>query len=77
MKTIRLLLILLVLASFSGSDYCDGFEEGFCEGVKFVEGDNAVCPPTPVCPIPEADENTYRDGYNRGFARGREEADKD
>lgn len=56
------------------SNYCDGWAEGYCEGYKDVKGDYAICPITPVCPIPEINKSTYRDGYNRGFKAGRRAA---
>lgn len=52
------------------SDYCDGWEDGYCEGWKDVKGQYAICPITPICPIPEIGKNRYRDGYNRGFKAG-------
>lgn len=52
------------------SDYCDGWEDGYCEGWKDVRGQFAICPITPICPIPELGKDTYRGGYNRGFKAG-------
>jgi hypothetical protein len=52
------------------SDYCDGWEDGYCEGWKDVKGSMALCPLTPLCPLPELGKDRYRDGYNRGFKAG-------
>ncbi|RBP30928.1 hypothetical protein DFR65_104187 [Oceanihabitans sediminis] len=54
----------------TNSDYCDGWEDGYCEGWKDVKGQFAVCPVTPVCPVPEVGKDGYRGGYNRGFKAG-------
>ena len=52
------------------SDYCDGWEEGYCEGWKDVKGEFAICPITPICPIPEIGKDDFRGGYNRAFKAG-------
>ena len=55
----------------SVSDYCEGWEEGYCEGWKDVKGQYAICPITPICPIPEIGcSEGYKCGYNRGFKAG-------
>jgi hypothetical protein len=74
-KTIKTIILLLIIAiSFANkptSSYCDGFEEGFCQGWKNVKGQNAICPITPVCPVPKVDcSEGYKCGYNRGFKVG-------
>ena len=58
------------------SDFCEGFEDGFCEGFKNVRGQFAICPIAPICPIPPIDQNTYRGGYNMGFITGRRKANQ-
>ena len=58
------------------SDYCDGWEDGYCEGWKDIKGSLALCPLTPLCPLPELGKNGYRDGYNRGFKAGSRAAEK-
>ena len=50
--------------------YCEGWEDGYCEGWKDVKGQYAICPITPICPIPEIGQDNYRGGYNRGFKAG-------
>ena len=60
------------------SDYEDGWEDGYCEGWKDVKGQYAICPITPICPIPEIDcSEGYRCGYNRGFKAGMRAARND
>ena len=56
--------------------YCDGWKDGYCEGWKDVKGKFAICPITPICPIPEIGKDTYKDGYNRGFKTGLKDASK-
>lgn len=51
-------------------DFCDGWEDGYCEGWKDIKGQYAICPITPICPIPEIGQDTYKGGYNRGFKAG-------
>ncbi len=67
MKTLLLFLTL---------SYCDGFEEGYCEGWKDVKGQWAICPYAPPCPIPPIDCTTYNCGYNNGFKQGRKAAQR-
>jgi hypothetical protein len=59
------------------SEYCSGWKEGYCEGWKDVKGQLAICPITPICPIPRLGQDSYRDGYNRGFKAGSLAADND
>ena len=56
------------------TDYCEGWEDGYCEGWKDVKGKYAICPITPICPIPKIGKDHYRDGYNRGFKAGMRKA---
>ena len=75
MKKIIILLSLLSLSFTTIQDpYCEGWEDGYCEGWQYVKGEWAVCPVPPICPIPRIDEEGYRDGYNRGFVKGRRQA---
>lgn len=74
MKTI---LIIIVLA-FGQTDYCEGWQEGYCEGWKDVKGQFTVCPVAPVCPVPKIEcVEGFRCGYNRGFKKGRRDAQDD
>ena len=53
------------------NDFCNGWEDGYCEGWKDVKGQYALCPVTPLCPVPTLDcMEGYRCGYNRGFKAG-------
>ena len=52
------------------NEFCDGWEDGYCEGWKDIKGQFAICPITPICPIPEIGQDSYRGGYNRGFKAG-------
>ena len=52
------------------SDFCEGWKDGYCEGWKDVKGQLALCPLTPLCPLPEIGQDTYKGGYNRGFKAG-------
>jgi hypothetical protein len=57
------------------TDYCEGWEDGHCEGWKDVKGQYAICPVTPICPIPKIECNEgYKCGYNRGFKKGMHDA---
>jgi len=58
------------------SDYCEGWADGYCEGWKDVKGQYAICPITPICPIPEIGKDKYKDGYNRGFKAGSRAAER-
>ena len=85
MKKLILLILLLGAMAFGSqadkkpvSDYCDGWEQGYCQGWKSVKGQMSLCPITPVCPVAKVDCNSgYRCGYNRGFVAGRKKAGKD
>ena len=90
MKKMFLLLIFsFALLSFSNNpypvdndntelqtSYCSGWASGYCEGWKDVKGVYAICPVTPICPIANIGQDTYKDGYNRGFKAGRAAAKK-
>jgi hypothetical protein len=56
------------------SEFCKGFEDGFCEGYKDIKGAYANCPVTPICPIPEVGKDNYKGGYNTGFKTGMRKA---
>jgi hypothetical protein len=75
MKRILILIICCMFFSFTiKSDFKDGFSDGYCEGWKDVKGQMAICPITPVAPIPKINQNTYKGGYNAGFKKGRKKA---
>ena len=60
------------------TEFCEGFEDGYCEGWKDVKGTYAICPVTPICPIPKIGQSSdsYKDGYNTGFKKGMRDARK-
>jgi len=60
----------------SSNDFCDGWADGYCEGWKDVKGQYAICPITPICPIPEIGQDSFKGGYNRGFKAGSRAAQK-
>jgi hypothetical protein len=53
----------------SYGEYCDGWEDGYKEGWCYGKGMGCFDPIVPVCPVPRYNErnDSYRDGYNRGF----------
>jgi hypothetical protein len=76
MKKSILIIALFICFGFTTtkSDFCDGWEDGYCEGWRDVKGQLAICPITPVCPIPKIGTDTYKGGYNRGFKAGSKKA---
>lgn len=78
----KLFIVILLLLGFifissdlRVNDYCEGWEEGHCEGWRDVKGQFSVCPVPPICPVPKVNcDRGYRCGYNRGFKRGRRDA---
>jgi len=76
MKKIIILLSLIFLSFTWGDPFCEGWDEGYCQGWEYVKGEFSVCPVPPICPIPGINQTGYRDGYNRGFLRGRKDAQK-
>ena len=74
-------IILLSLISLSFTtlqeDYCEGWELGYCQGWEDVKGEISICPIVPMCPMPEIFKEEYLDGYNRGFKKGRVDANNE
>jgi hypothetical protein len=72
MKTILTILTFIIgttSAHAYGNSFCAGFEEGFKSGA--CDGKFGCIPPIPpICPIPNIGEQTFQDGYNRGFKLG-------
>ena len=60
------------------SEFDKGFKDGHCEGFKDVKGQLAICPITPIAPIPKIGQSSdsYKDGYITGFKRGMKYARK-
>lgn len=65
------------IESVSTSAFCEGWEDGYCEGWKDVKGSMSLCPLTPLCPLPELGQDSYRGGYNKGFKSGMRAANND
>ena len=82
-KSILFVMISLMMVFAASSSaitedsYCDGWDDGYCEGWKDERGQFAICPLTPICPIPKVGLDSYRDGYNRGFKAGIKAATRD
>lgn len=75
-KAILLLSAILMMSFVALNEFSDGFSEGYCEGYKFVKGEQTVCPVSPVAPVPTVGQNTYKDGYNIGFSKGKDYAEE-
>lgn len=70
MKSIILILTIFLFTT-NTDNFCKGWEKGYIDGYCYrVEG--CIKPILPLCPLPEIDETTYKDGYQRGFLEGRE-----
>jgi hypothetical protein len=48
--------------------YCEGFKKGYTEGWCFDKYNCTFLGIVPMCPMIVLDEDTYKDGYKRGFA---------
>jgi hypothetical protein len=62
--------LVLIAAMYFSADFCKGWENGYCEGWRYVKGVDVVCPVAPVCPTPDYNRTTYNDGYNKGYRAG-------
>lgn len=61
---------ILLFASIAwGSAYCEGWANGYKGGYCYRQF-ACMSPIPPMCPFPGFGENTYQDGYNRGFLAG-------
>lgn len=78
MKKIVLVLVCLVTGlSAKGQmtdSYVEGFDDGFCEGYRSVEGEYSVCPHASYPSYPDYDKNNYKGGVSKGFREGRRAA---
>ena len=76
MKKLFILLMLVVLTSFTTEDkYCEGFQDGYKAGYCY-EVVGCIEPTPPICPTPTVNCSTgYKCGYNRGFAKGKADQD--
>ena len=58
--TLNNTLVRPIENTISQSEYCEGWEEGYCEGYKDIKGEFSICPITPLCPMPEL----FKDSMN-------------
>jgi hypothetical protein len=66
----NIIFIILVFTSLAFADaFCDGWKDGYKAGYCYRQ---YAClePLVPLCPLPRLGEDTYKDGYNRGFLAG-------
>ena len=65
--------VLIISLYLFISSFCEGWEDGYGDGYCYQQ---EFCNPpafTPNCPWPKPTETTYKDGYGRGFIKGRED----
>lgn len=72
---ITLLSMLLMAYIVEDKTFCDGWKDGYINGYCYKDYD-CETPNVPVCPNSRAGEDTYSDGYNMGFEKGREKSDE-
>jgi len=53
--------------ALAGEDFYRGYQLGYREGYKYVEGPYSIAPIPPIPPLPEIGCDTFFDGYNRIF----------
>lgn len=78
MKHLILLLLMVLMTSFTNENFETKFEKGFNEGYESgwcYQEPNCVAPSPPSAPTPNVNEssNSYQDGYNRGFTKGKKD----
>ncbi len=69
----NIILSLMIFSAFTTDEFCDGWEFGYEQGWCYDQVGECITPILPLCPIPEIYRDTYQDGYNRGFIKGRED----
>ena len=55
------------------SSYCEGWEDGYKEGWCYGQGYGCLEPLVPLCPLARLGEDGYKDGYHRGFLKGKKD----
>lgn len=65
-----LLIIVIISLFYTQSDFNNGFKDGYVEGYCFRIY-NCIEPLVPIPPLPRIGEDTYNDGYNVGFIKGK------
>lgn len=68
----KYIIIFLFTITVYNSDFCDGWEKGYVRGYCYQDP-NCIEPIVPLCPLPNLLEDTYQDGYDRGFLKGKED----
>lgn len=66
MKRSIVILFTLFLPLLAQSTFCDGWEDGYAAGMKYLKDDIYI---TPICPIAGFGEDTYEVGYSKGYER--------
>jgi len=61
--------MLLAASEASADAFCDGWEDGYKAGYCYRQF-GCLEPLVPLCPLPRLGEDSYKDGYNRGFLAG-------
>lgn len=69
LRTTVVIVGLVALAWAAGKDYSDGYCEGYKAGWCYGKG-ACIEPICPITPIPRVGEDSWQDGYNRGFVKG-------
>lgn len=65
------IILIYLLFTLNTTPFCEGWDDGYVEGYCYAETfDDCITPIPPICPIPDVGEDTYNDGYNRGFLEG-------
>ena len=74
--TVTLLLIIIHSYAFSQTPFAKGYELGYKNGYCY-EDITCISPVPPIAPIPATSESpeSYMDGYNRGFVKGKNDKD--
>ena len=55
--------------------YCDGWKEGYVAGWCYKDEYGCIEPEPPICPLAKINQETFKDGYNRGFLKGKKDRD--
>ena len=69
MKKIIIILLALIAIASAYTPFCEGFKAGYKAGYCYGKY-TCLEPLSPLCPLPRLGEETYMDGYNRGFTKG-------
>ena len=64
-----IIIVILIISAYASSPFCEGFKAGYKAGYCYGQY-SCMEPMTPMCPMPNMGEETWMDGYNRGFLLG-------